>query len=141
MSGQRKAPYFRSAAVQHVKQDALALLHPHRLSMPQHAPIDGERFVLHLVSLGHAFRQRSLHRARAGLLEYLVVCRRKQKILSHVTATAEPGFEFLQHEKHLAVVSPGLFPRFDVRQPNFAAVLPRRQVCPRAIMRVIEPQS
>ncbi len=57
MSGQRQAANFRGAAVQHVKQHALALFNPHRLAVPQHTAIDGEIAVAHFVAVRHAFRE------------------------------------------------------------------------------------
>jgi hypothetical protein len=48
------------------------------------------------------------------LLQRFVPRRRKQKILVHIAAAAEGRLEFLQHQKHLAVIPARFVPGLDV---------------------------
>src|SRR4029077_6819227 len=45
VAGQEKAPNFRRAAVQDVKENALAFLHPDRFAMAEHATVDRKELV------------------------------------------------------------------------------------------------
>src|SRR5260221_6976337 len=49
MARQRQAADLRSASVQDMKQDSFPLLHPDRLSMPEHASVDRKGSVAHFV--------------------------------------------------------------------------------------------
>ena len=48
VAGQSEAADFARAGVQHMEQDALALLDPDRVAMPQHLAVDAEEFVTNL---------------------------------------------------------------------------------------------
>src|SRR5262249_45923384 len=72
MAGQGEAPNFRRAAIQNVKQNALALFDSNRFAMTKHATIDRKELVTDLVAVWHAFCKRSLHGSFAGLFESFV---------------------------------------------------------------------
>src|SRR5215469_1248538 len=72
VAGQGEAPNLRRAAIQNVKQNALALLNSNRFAMTKHATVDRKRLVTDLVAVWHALCKRSFHRGLAGLFESLV---------------------------------------------------------------------
>src|SRR5438132_189534 len=94
MPRQRQAANLRCATIQYMKEDSLSLLHPHRLAVSQHAPVDREIPVAHFIAVRHAFREGCFHRRFARFFEFFHLRNRRQKILRHVAALAEGRLEF-----------------------------------------------
>src|SRR5580692_4171706 len=124
-----------------MEQDALALLHAHRLAVPQHPAVDREIAISHLKAVRHAFRERRLHRGFACGFEVLDARRGSEEIHVHVAALAEHWLKFLEREKNFTIEPSWLALRFDVDWPNLAAVLPGVQIGPGTIVRVIKTQA
>ena len=70
MSGQRELNVLRGAGIQDMKQDALALLHAHRLAMAQALAVDGETLISDLPSVGRFVLP--LRRRRTRLLLFFL---------------------------------------------------------------------
>src|SRR5208282_3000684 len=119
---QRKAANLGGASIQDMEKDAFSLLHANRLSVAEHAPVDGERCVADFVPVRHALGERGLHRRLAGLFERMDASLGSQEIHGHVAPAAEGGLELLEHQKDFAVVSARFAPRLDVHRPHLAAI-------------------
>ena len=57
VSGQGQAAVLSGAAVEHVQQHPLAGLHADRLAVAEHASVDRECVIAHLVAVRHALRE------------------------------------------------------------------------------------
>src|SRR5437879_4569401 len=117
------------------------MLYPNRLAVPQHAAVDGEVAIADFVAVRRSLGQRGFHRGLAGGFEFFHLRRRSEKILRHVAALAEGGFEFLQNDKHLAVVLSRVEFWFDVHGSDLTAVLSGVQVRPSPVVRVIKTKT
>jgi hypothetical protein len=141
MPGKREASDLRGASVQHMKEHALAPLDSHRLTMAQHASVDGEKLVAHLIAMRHSLGQRGFHPAFTTILE-LRDCRRwREEVHRHVSTAAQGGLKFFQREKHFAVVVTGVLLGFDIHRAHLPTVLAIGQVRSGADVGVIEAQS
>ena len=129
MAGQGKAANLGRASIQNVKENALAWFDANRLTVTEHAAVDGERAIANLVSVRHAFGKRRLHRGLAAVFKGLDFDRGKE-ILWHIAAATEGWLEFLQDEKYFAIVVSGLVPGLDVDWANLPAVLARAKFAP-----------
>src|SRR5437879_13591017 len=69
MPRQRQAANLRCATIQYMKEDSLSLLHPHRLAVSQHAPVDREIPVAHFIAVWPAFREGCFHRRYDRVVE------------------------------------------------------------------------
>ncbi len=69
VSRQSQTANLGRTAIQNVKQHALPLFHPDRLSVTQHVSVDGERIVADLVAVRHPLGEGSVHLALALVLE------------------------------------------------------------------------
>ena len=141
VAGQRQAANLGGAAVQHMKEDALALLHANGFSVAEHAAIDGEGVVADLVAVRHAFGERSFHRRLALIFERLHAGGRRKGVHGHVAAAAEGGLEFFQNEEDFAIVTARLVLRLDVDRSDLSAVLAGGEIGSGAIVRVIEAKA
>ncbi len=110
--------------IEDVKQHPLARLHPDRLAVPEHAPVDREQAIARLVAVGHPLRQRGSHRGLPRRLQRLDPRGRRQQVHLHVPAAAQNGLELLERQEHLAVVGAGFPSGLDVHWADLAAVLP-----------------
>ena len=141
VTGKREAANLGGAAVQHMKQDALALLHAHGLSVAEHAAVDGEGVVADLVALRHAFGERGFHRRLALFFERLHAGGRRKGVHGHVSAAAEGGLEFFQDEEDFAIVTARLVLGLDVDRSDLSAVLAGGEIGSGAIVRVVEAKA
>src|SRR6476646_2339934 len=99
VSGQRQAPDFGRASIQHMEQHALASLYPEGLAMAQHSSVDGERSVPNLEAMRRALRERGLHRTLTAIFQTFYNRCWRQEVHRHVTTAAVCGLEFLQGQE------------------------------------------
>src|SRR5579863_2903989 len=81
--------------------------------------------------------ERCLHRGLALLFEGFHF-QWGQKSLRHVSAAAQRWLELLEHEKDFTIIIAGILFRLDVNRTHLTAVLTRRKICSRPVMRVIK---
>ena len=137
----REAANLSGAAVEHVEQDALALLDANRLAVTEHAAVDREQPIADLVTLRLSLRQGRLHRRFARYLELFDSIVRCKKIHRHVAAAAERRREFLEHEKHFLVVAARFVSGLDIDRADLTAVLAGAEIVARDQMRVIKAEA
>src|ERR1039458_5146961 len=65
MTRECEASNLGRTSIEHMKQHTLALFHANGIAMAEHAAVNGERAVVHLVTMGHPLRHRCLHRCRS----------------------------------------------------------------------------
>src|SRR5579862_4142677 len=141
MAGKREAADFRGAGIENVQQDAFALLDAQRLTVPEHASIDGEGAIADFIAVWHSFRERGFHRGFAGGFEVVIGSGGRKEVLSHVAATAERRLEFLEREEKFAVEAAGLMARLDIERARESAVESRGEIGAGADVRVIEAEA
>src|SRR5215510_15649283 len=122
---QRKAPNFRRAAVQDMKENPLAIFYAYRFAVTKHAAVYGKELVTHFVSMRHSFGQGSFHCHFAGLFERFVRCGWCEEILSHIATATERRFELFQNQKDFAIVAARILFWLDVNGSDLPAVLTR----------------
>ena len=141
MAGKREAANLGGTAVENVKQNALALLHAHRLAVTEHAAVDGEGIVADLVSVRHPFGEGSFHLALAGIFECGNGLRGREEVLRHVAATAQRGLKFFEGEEDFAIVIAGVLFGFDVNGADQAAVLAGGKISSGTDVGVVEAET
>jgi hypothetical protein len=141
VTGKRQTANLRGAAIENVKQDALALFDANGFAVPEHPAVNGEGFVADFETLGHAFGERGFHRRFPGIFEGLYFAGGREEVHVHIAAAAELRVEFLQYQKHFAIEIPGRRFWLDVHRPDLAAVLPGGEIGARAIVGVIEAKT
>jgi hypothetical protein len=109
--------------------------------MPEHAAVDREHGVADFEAVRLSLRERRAHCGLARRFQRLVTASASEDVGRHVATAAQRRTEFLQDEKHLAIVGARMLLRLDVHGADLSAVLPAREIAARAHVRVIEAEA